>query len=125
MPDTKKKILIGEDEKPMARALELKLTNEGYEAHAVHNGNDVLEEIKKGGYDLLLLDLVMPQKDGFAVLKELKEGGNKVPVIVSSNLSQTEDSKKAMDLGAKDFFVKSNTPISRVVEHIKAVLNED
>jgi CheY-like chemotaxis protein len=65
----------------------------------------------------------MPVKDGFTTLKEIKAQGIKTPIIISSNLSQEEDLKKAKDLGAIDFFIKSNTPISEIVENIKKYLN--
>lgn len=117
-----KRILIAEDEKPMAHALELKLNSVGFVAKAVHDGDEALAELSREKYDLLLLDLMMPVKDGFAVLEELHKRGIKIPVIVSSNLSQEEDLKKARALGAKDYFVKSDTPINEVIEHIKKLL---
>jgi DNA-binding response OmpR family regulator len=122
MPDKPKKILIVEDEKPMAHALELKLNNSGFQAKAVFNGEEALKILEAEQFSLMLLDLVMPQVDGFQVLEELKKRNNTTPIIVSTNLSQEEDQKRATDLGAKDFFVKSDTPISQVIEHIKKVL---
>jgi signal transduction histidine kinase len=87
-----KKILIAEDEKPMAKALALKLNNSGFEAKAVHNGKDAVEELKAAKYDLLLLDLMMPTMDGFQVLEQIKAEKIKTSVIVTSNLSQlTQD----------------------------------
>ncbi|MFA7245250.1 MAG: response regulator [Candidatus Magasanikbacteria bacterium] len=116
------KILIAEDEKPMARALEIKLNKVGFETTIVFDGVAALEELASNKYDLLLLDLMMPNKDGFSVLEDIKTKKIKVPVIVSTNLNQKDDIEKAMSLGAKDYFVKSDTPISDVVEHIKKVL---
>ncbi|OGH58921.1 MAG: hypothetical protein A2725_04205 [Candidatus Magasanikbacteria bacterium RIFCSPHIGHO2_01_FULL_33_34] len=117
-----KKILVAEDEKPMARALELKLNNSGFETTVVHDGDQAIKALLKEKYDLLLLDLIMPVKDGFVVLEEIKKEKISVPVIVSTNLSQDEDAKKAKDLGAVDYFVKSDTSISKVVEYIKRVV---
>lgn len=122
MAENKKRILIAEDEKPMAHALELKLNNSGFEAKAVYDGEEALAELAKNKYDLLLLDLMMPKKDGFDVLADLKDKKNSIPVIVSTNLSQESDIAKAKKLGAKDFFVKSDTPINKVVEHVKKLL---
>lgn len=122
MAKKQKRILIVEDERAMAKALELKLSRSGYEAKAVFNGREALEALRSDGYALVLLDLVMPQMDGFAVLNQMKAEGIKTPVIVASNLSQEEDIKKAKSLGVKDYFVKSNTPISDVVKHINKVL---
>lgn len=117
-----KKILIVEDEKPMAKALELKLKGSGFEAKAVFNGEEALQVLAQEHYDLMLLDLMMPQKDGFSVLEDLKTKGITIPVIVATNLSQEEDIKRAKALGAQDYFVKSETPIAKVVEHVKKVL---
>lgn len=117
-----RKILIAEDEKPIARALQLKLTSAGFIVELAEDGEQALEKLSHDNFDLVLLDLMMPKKDGFAVLTELKQHGNKVPVIVSSNLSQEEDTRRASTLGAKDYFVKSDIPIATVVEKIKALL---
>ena len=68
----KKKILIVEDEKPMARALELKLTRAGYDAASANDGQSGLDYLEKNKVDLILLDLIMPKLDGFAVLERLK-----------------------------------------------------
>ena len=117
-----KKILIAEDEKPMAQALVLKLNSEGYNTKAVYDGVEALAELVKNKYDLVLLDLMMPRKDGFAVLEEMKKKEINVPVIVASNLSQEEDFSRAKKMGAKDYFIKSNTSISEVVAHVKKIL---
>lgn len=118
-----KKILIIEDEKPMARALELKLTHAGFEAKSIGDGKAGLELIEREKFDLVLLDLVMPKLDGFGVLEALKEKKKSVQVMVLSNLSQEEDEKRARALGAKDFFIKSNVPIADIVERVKKLLS--
>ena len=111
-----------EDEKPMARALELKLVHAGFDAKAVFNGEDGVLLMRKEHYDLALLDLVMPKIDGFKVLEILKNENIGIPVIVLSNLSQEGDERRAKELGAKDFFIKSNTPITTIVEHVTQFL---
>jgi two-component system, OmpR family, alkaline phosphatase synthesis response regulator PhoP len=119
----KKKILIAEDEKPMARALEIKIGSDpDLEAKAVFNGAEALKILEVEKYDLVLTDLMMPDVDGFTLLKELKAKNIKIPVIISSNLSQEEDIKLTKSLGAIDYFVKSDTPISEVVKKIKKAL---
>jgi len=122
MANTIKKVLIGEDEKPLAKALQLKLKKFGIEATVAFNGKDVLSVVEKDKFDLILLDLVMPEKDGFTVLSELKEKGNQIPIIVSSNLGQEMDIKRTKELGAKDYIIKSDTPIIKIVERIKKEL---
>ncbi len=117
-----KKVLIIEDEKAIAKALELKLKKAGFDARGVSNGQEGLDILQKEKYDLILLDLVMPVMDGFTMLTELKKMNIEVPVIILSNLSQKGDEKKARDLGAKDFFIKSNTSISFIVEEVKKII---
>ena len=117
-----KKILIVDDEKPMARALELKLQHSGFETKVVNQGAEALSSIEKDKIDLVLLDLMMPSPDGFQVLESLQKKKNTVPIIVTSNLSQLEDEKRALALGAEHYFVKSNTPLSKIIEHVKKIL---
>src|SRR5262245_27440864 len=102
-----RKILIAEDEKPLSKALQLKFTSAGFTVTPAFNGEEVLELLKKEKFDLMLLDLMMPKLDGFSVLEELKRGDIKLPVIVTSNLSQPEDMKRVKELGAVDFLIKS------------------
>lgn len=121
MPNKVKKILIAEDERPLSKALELKLTNEGYQITPAYNGAEAIEKIQAEKFDLLLLDLVMPEKDGFAVLEHIKKQGVKLPTIVLTNLSQDQDRDKAKKLGATDFFIKSDSPISEIVKYVKKI----
>lgn len=118
----KKMVLIVEDERPLAHALEMKLKNEGYITHTCMNGTDALAELDKGGYGLVLLDLIMPVMDGFGVLAEMQQRKYDIPAIVLSNLGQDEDRAKTKQLGAVDYFVKSNTPIAVIVQRVKSVL---
>ncbi|MFQ5492583.1 MAG: response regulator transcription factor [Candidatus Dojkabacteria bacterium] len=113
-----KKLLIVEDEKPIARALELKLSNSGFEVTVALDGQKAIDLVDNGEFDLILLDLVMPNLDGFGFLTQLKEKGKKIPVIVTSNLSQDEDIEKAKQMGAVGYYVKSNTPLADIVDKI-------
>jgi DNA-binding response OmpR family regulator len=115
-------ILIIEDEKPLARALELNLNEEGFSTKVVFNGADAIKLLEKEKYDLILCDLIMPKMDGFTVLAIIKERKLKTPIIVLSNLSQKNDEKYAKAFGAKDFFIKSNTPIETIVKRVKKIL---
>lgn len=117
------KILIAEDEKSIAGVMELKLSHEGFEVAVAYNGEDAINQAKSGHFDLILLDLIMPKKDGFAVLKELQENNITTPVFVLSNLSQQEDEKRTKELGAKEFFIKSNTPLTKIVERVQQEFN--
>lgn len=117
-----KKILIAEDEKPLARALMLKLQNEGFDADMALDGEVVKEKLASGNYDLILMDLMMPHHDGFSLLHEMQEMGNVTPVVVLSNLGQEEDRKRAKEAGAREYFVKADTKLSDVVAYIKKTL---
>jgi len=116
---TQKKILVAEDEKPMAHALQLKLQREGFTVDLAADGEQALTMLTKGTYDALILDLVMPKTNGFEVLEGIQDMPKRPKVIVASNLSQEQDAKRAMSLGADDYFVKSNTPLKDIVEKVK------
>ncbi len=119
---TGKKILIVEDERPVARALELKLHFCGFETKVASDGEEALKLATAEDFDLILLDLILPKMNGFEFLETLKKKGKHPPVIVTSNLGQEEDEKKARELGAKGYFVKSNTPLSELVQHVQEVV---
>lgn len=119
MEPNSKKILIIEDEKPLARALELKLTHEGFLVVNVPNGEVALPLLESDEYALIICDLMMPKVDGFKVLEFIKNKNIKTPVVALTNLSQAEDEKRARALGASEFFVKSNTSIAKIVEYVK------
>jgi DNA-binding response OmpR family regulator len=119
MTDMTKKILIAEDEKPLANALALKLQHAGFQATIATDGQACLELLAQEEFDVLLLDLMMPAKDGFQVLDSVQQmSGHKPVVFVLSNLGQTEDEKRAIAMGAKQYFVKADTPLTTVIEAI-------
>lgn len=119
MPGTQKHVLVVEDEKPLSHALELKLSHEGFTVTIAQNGQQGLDLLEKNKYDIVLLDLMMPVIDGFQVLTTLGQKGAMPYVIVLSNLSQREDEERVLALGAKKYFIKSDTPLSVIVEEVK------
>lgn len=116
-----KSILIVEDEKPLAHALALKLQHEGFTVTNATNGRECLDLLESKHFDVVLLDLMMPTMDGFQVLGEMKKKGDMPTVFVLSNLSQHEDEERVLELGAKKFFIKSDTPLTTIVEEVKKV----
>lgn len=116
-------ILIVEDESPLANAVNLKLKSAGFEVFRAADGVEGLDIIDNNKIDLVLLDLLLPNLDGFEVLRRIREAGNNVHVVITSNLSQEEDRKKAMDLGANDYLVKSDIQLSDLVDYINQHLN--
>ncbi|MCX6795320.1 MAG: response regulator [Candidatus Falkowbacteria bacterium] len=115
----KKRILVIEDEKPLARALELKLVHEGFEVLGAANGEIAISLLTSDKFSLVICDLIMPKVDGFQVLEFIRDQKIKTPVIILTNLSQSEDEKRVRALGASEFFVKSNTSILKIIEHVK------
>jgi len=117
-----KNILIVEDEKPLAHALELKLKREGFEPTVCVTGQEGMKEAVTGKYAIILLDIIMPEMDGFGLLQEMVKKKVKTPVLVLSNLGLEEDKQKAKGLGVIDYFVKANTPIASIVKRVKDAL---
>ena len=119
MPSTTKSILVVEDERPLAHALELKLKHEGFNVTLASNGQECLDLVGKQSFDVVLLDLIMPEMDGFQVLGELQKSHPMPIVFVLSNLSQHEDEDRVLALGARKFFIKSDTPLTVIVDEVK------
>ena len=118
------KILIAEDEPLLTGAYTVKFTKLGCEVRNVDNGDDVFNILKTFQPDIILLDLIMPKLSGVEVLQKLKEENNKIPVIVTSNLSKEEVMKKCLDLGAKDYLIKSNTSLDELAKKVLSYIDE-
>ena len=115
-----KRVLVVEDEKPLAHALELKLTHEGFVVTLADNGQAALDALEKGDFDVMLLDMMMPVMDGFYVLEEIKKHSKAAPTIFAlSNLSLHDDKDRVIGMGAKKYFIKSETPLAVIVEEVK------
>ena len=108
--DIKKFIIIADDNKLIAKVLSNKLTAAGYEVVIAENGEEATQAVIARMPDLLLMDLIMPVKDGFAALRELRANPatKDVKVIVTSDLQQSEDVEKIKQLGALGLFDKAN-----------------
>ncbi|MEQ8198913.1 MAG: response regulator transcription factor [Clostridiaceae bacterium] len=104
----KGKILIVEDEKKIAEVMMLYLKNEGYEVTAVNDGAKGEEAIDGEEFDLIILDIMMPEKDGWSLLRKIKNKGE-TPVIITTARGEEEDRIFGLELGAVDYMVK---PIS-------------
>ncbi len=126
MPKKNIKVLVAEDDKFLVKAFAAKLVKDDFDVIIAGNGNEAVSKAKKNKPDIILLDLVMPQKNGFDALYELKqdEETKDIPVIITSNLSQEVDIKRGKDLGADDYLVKSDTPIQEIMAKIKQILTK-
>ncbi len=125
MPNKKIKILLIEDEEMLANMYEVKFSNEGFDIEKALDGESGLEKAKNILPDFILLDIIMPKMDGFAVLKALKEDvkTKNIPVMLLTNLGQEEDIERGNELGIVGYLVKANTTPSEVVEAVKNKLN--
>lgn len=119
-----KRILIAEDEESLVTALKDNLESEGYTVDVAFNGEEAIEILRKNRTSMLLLDLLMPKKDGFSVLEDVKNDPEwkLIPVIVLSNLGGDNDIKRALELGADDYFVKSQHPVEEVIEKVRTFM---
>ena len=118
-----KKILIIEDDKFLREVIAKKLTTEGYEIIEAVNGENGITQAGETKPNLILLDLILPGIDGFGVLTQLKEntGTKEIPIIILSNLSQENEIKRALALGAADFLIKANFTPSEIIKKIKKI----
>ena len=119
-----KKILFIEDESALQRALHDVLAEQGYKTLSAMDGDTGIAVAKKELPDIILLDLIIPKKDGFEVLSELKHdpATTRIPVIVLTNLEGSSDVERALTLGATTYLVKTNYQLDEVVEKIKSIL---
>ena len=119
-----KKILIIEDD-TFLQGLEVnKLTKNNFEVVTASTGEDGMEKIKDPTISLVLLDLVLPNFDGFQILEKIRETKNvqQLPVIVFSNLSEDAEIEKGRKLGVNEFMVKSNFSLDELIEKINTIL---
>ena len=118
------KILLIEDEPALRDIYSTKLRMEGFEVHEAGDGIEGLDAAIADAPELILLDVILPIKDGFEVLKDLKANPATapIPVIILSNLGQEYEVKRGMALGAKGFFTKANLSPGGLVDEVRKAL---
>lgn len=116
----RKRILIAEDEAKLARVLEDYLANAGYEPHWLGEGLSVVPWVKKEAPDLILLDLMLPGRDGFDICRDIRSF-SRVPIIMVTARIEEIDRLLGLELGADDYICKPFSP-REVVARVKAVL---
>jgi DNA-binding response OmpR family regulator len=117
-----KKILIVEDDKFLRELLQSKLEKEkDFSVVVAQDGEEGFRKAQEESPDLVLLDLILPGVDGFEILKRIKNNPaiSDTKVIVLSNLGQTEDVDRAMNLGAKDYLIKAHFTLEEIVEKVR------
>ena len=120
------KVLLIEDDIFLSSLLKNRLQKEGIEVLLAKDGKEALTTLKSTKPDLILLDLILPEKSGFEVMENMRSDPQfqGAPIIVVSNLGQPEDITKSQELGAVEYFVKAQTSIDDLVDRIKGFLEK-
>lgn len=118
----KRKILLAEDDRAISHAYVGGLTHSGFEVTVAVNGAEALEKMRTERPDLVLLDLMMPIKNGFEVLEDMRNDSNlkNVPVFILSNLGQETDIERTKALGITEYFVKADLSMKELIERVSA-----
>ena len=112
------KILISDDEKDIASAIQIYLKAEGYETETAENGQVALEKVKAGGIDLVILDIMMPVMDGITAMAKIREFSN-IPIILLTAKSEDTDKVLGLTVGADDYVTKPFNPME-LIARVKA-----
>jgi len=120
------KVLVVEDDASLLRALSDKFQKEGYEVVTANNGQEGLTRALQEKPEIVLLDVVMPIKDGLAMLSEMRhtEALRETPVIILTNLNEPEKMIEGLELGVNDYLVKSDWKIDDVVKKVAEKLKK-
>jgi len=132
-PKEERKILVVEDDPFLSDIYNTKLKKAGFDVDLAITGEECLQKLGAKKYDLMILDIVLPQVDGWEVLSRVKEMRQKDPtsdinhlkIIILSNLGQKEEIKKGQDLGADGFMIKAHFTPSEVAEEINKTLQKN
>ena len=100
------RLLLAEDEKPLSRAVTAILQRSHYTVDAVYDGEEAMEYLESDIYDAIILDIMMPKKNGLEVLKYLRQKGDLTPVLMLTAKGEVEDKVTGLDLGANDYLTK-------------------
>lgn len=124
MDNSKIKILIVEDDQFLRDFYQELLAGEGYTVDTAEDGEIALAKIYQGGWNLIMLDIMLPKKDGLQILRELKNraASNNGPIIVLTNLGNDSIIKQAFELGATGYLIKSSVNPDEVLAEIHGIL---
>lgn len=120
----KKKVFIVEDDAFLLKAYQIKFEKEGIGVEVATDGKEAIDMLKNAPASVVMLDLMLPGASGFEVLSAIRKDSKwkNVPVIILSNLGQSQDVEKAKTLGVTDYIIKANTRINDIVEKVKKFL---
>ncbi len=119
-----KKVLIIEDEKLVRNLISKKLSEKGFVVEIAENGKKGFQKIKETEPDLILLDIIMPEMNGFEVLEKMQEENIEVPVVIVSNSGQPVEIDKAKEYGVRDWIVKTKFDLQEVIEKTVAQIGK-
>jgi len=124
MDKNEKRILIVEDDFQISKVYQIQLEKEGIFTMIARNGEEAVELLDEARPDLVILDLMIPKKDGFWVLEEIRKNPkySSIPIIIISNLGQKDDKTRALGLGATEYLVKVDQSIQEIIKKIKVYL---
>jgi len=127
MSQPKPVVVLAEDDQFLRRMYATKLQQSGMDVFAASDGELALRYVREHRPAVLLLDILMPKKDGFEVLEEIKADPalKKIPVVLLTNLGEPEDIKRARKLGADDYMIKSHFLPSEVIDVVRKYLSTD
>lgn len=100
------RLLLAEDERSLSRAVTVLLRKNHYEVDPVYDGEEALDYLSTGNYDGAILDIMMPKADGMEVLRRLRAGGSRLPVLLLTAKGEVEDKVLGLDSGANDYITK-------------------
>jgi DNA-binding response OmpR family regulator len=112
------KILIVEDDTFLQGLAAGRLQKDGHEVSVASTGTEADTQIGGKSFDVILLDLMLPEKSGFDVLKDMRAAGNNTPVVVFSNMADETEIKRALDLGANEYMIKANFTLDEVAAKV-------
>ena len=114
-------ILVAEDQPKMAEIVGNALNEAGFKALLVHNGNDALANLAAGGYSALVLDVVLPGCDGLSVVRQIRNRGDRIPVLLISGRSAVDEKVEGLNAGADDYLAKPFA-IAELLARIRALV---
>ncbi len=123
----KTKIILIEDDEILSKVIYEELKDANFDVMQSFDGEDGLKKVRSKRPDLVLLDIILPRKNGFEVLEELKKSPDTkdIPVIVLTMIGKDEDIKRGLQLGANDYIVKSQHAVAEIVEKIKGFFEKE
>lgn len=125
--ENKKTILLIEDEEALRKLYREILLNEGFDVDEASDGEKGLKLLKEGGYDLILLDLILPKIDGLEILRRLQVEKPRVPngpILVLTNVDIETVVSEGLNLGIRGYLVKSDVTPDQIIKEVKAILGE-